>query len=138
MALPKITYGEVDYEFLSLKGRTSRFGECVEPLMRPGYSGVLFRRLGQQPDSEPARLVGVVDASPPAALVALEKARKALQGKVVTITDDTGAVDTDMCLLLVECVGERMRHENAVGGMQATSTRYLRRFEILAIPTVLP
>jgi hypothetical protein len=138
MALPKITHGEDDYEFIRLEGEPSRFGENVEVLTRPGYPGIALRRLGQRPNLGQRPWIAVADASSAAALKALEETIMALQGAVVSVTNNAGAVYADMAIISVELIGAMQRHRCVVGGVQSSSDRFLRKFGILMVPTTLP
>jgi hypothetical protein len=89
------------YTVLTMQGAvTPATGERLEEITRPGVDGVAFRRIGKK--GAAFKLQTTVDTESAAGARTLYDNYKALQGQLVTITDTSGRIYTDIMVLNVQ------------------------------------
>lgn len=115
------------YNFVTLKGEINPgSGHQMEEITRPGVDGVAFRRIGRR--GFPFKVQSMVDVATDSAAAALLSSYKALQGTVVSLTDETGQVWNNIVVLNVRPAGRKYVVAKS-GGLDAGQTGYLVRCE---------
>ncbi len=120
-------------EFLSLKGNPADLGEELEQITRPGIDGVVLRKLGKKP--VPQLLRGIIDSSSPSNATAAEANLLALQGTLVTWTNEIDETKDNVAVIRVAPRTQPTLHLSAVGTTSGAVNPYLQEFDIAVLTT---
>ena len=127
--MPTIADGVTTLTFIRLSRPAMPIGERVKDITRPNVDGHAFRKIGKR--APPSEFVSLVDVATLAGVQTVMQSYAAMQGAVVTVTDDLANVWADAVVLAVE-VTEAAAVAGAVGGLNAPSVAIVRaRWTIL-------
>lgn len=119
--------------FVTLKGQVQRAGLVVEDVTRPGVDGHAYRELARM--GKPFEMIGMRDCLTFTTANAVYDALLLMQGTLVPVTDDYGAVFTGVMLLEVEKL-ELRPIRTPVGGVEAGSLAWLVVRFLMQVATV--